>query len=297
MPIILHKRLFFILSGVLVALSLVSIAVFGLSFSHELTGGVLIEARYSERPSAEAVHALLEASGIEGSLREVGEEGYTLRTGALNDAQRAALPTLFSAEGRAAEITQLTEIGPSLGKELRGKAVIALALVMLCIILFVAFVFRQVSKSASSFLYGLIVLLTLAFDVIVPVGFFAALGHFTGAQVDALFITAALTILGYSVHDTIVVFDRTRENVRRNEERNKKEAFAETAGRALSQTMARSINTSLTTILVLVALVVFGPASTTTFALMLLVGIIAGTYSSIFLATPLLVAVADRSKK
>jgi preprotein translocase subunit SecF len=297
MWIILYKRFFFILSGVLVLLSIASIAVFGLSLSHELTGGVLIEVRYEKRPAAEAVYASLEAGGIEGSLREVGEMGYTLRTGALTDAQRTELPALFSVEGGEAEITQLTEIGPSLGKELRGKAIIALLLVMLCIILFVAFAFRQVSKTVSSFLYGLIVLLTLGFDVIVPVGFFAALGHFTGAQVDALFITATLTILGYSVHDTIVVFDRTRENVRRNEERSKKEPFAETAGRALSQTLARSINTSLTTALVLVALVIFGPASTTVFALMLLVGIIVGTYSSIFLATPLLVAVSARSQK
>ena len=154
-----------------------------------------------------------------------------------------------------------------------------------------AFAFRKVSKPISSWIYGLIALVTLAFDVLIPVGFFAFLGYLTGAQVDVLFVTAVLTILGYSVHDTIVVFDRTRENLRLNEERNKKEEFGDTAGRALGQTFVRSMTTSLTTALALAALFLLGPESTRDFALTLLVGIIAGTYSSIFLATPLLVSV------
>ena len=172
-----------------------------------------------------------------------------------------------------------------------GIALIALALVLTAILFFIAFAFRKVSKPISSWIYGLIALVTLAFDVLIPVGFFAFLGYLTGAQVDVLFVTAVLTILGYSVHDTIVVFDRTRENLRLNEERNKKEEFGDTAGRALGQTFVRSMTTSLTTALALAALFLLGPESTRDFALTLLVGIIAGTYSSIFLATPLLVSV------
>ena len=205
---------------------------------------------------------------------------------------REALPQTLSVGGASlASVAQLTEVGPTIGTELRNKALIALGLVLLCILLFIAFAFRKVSQPVSSWRYGLIALITLCFDMIVPVGFFAFLGYWVGTQVDALFVTAVLTILGYSVHDTIVVFDRTRENLQINHDRNRKEDFAETAGRALGQTLVRSTNTSLTTALVLLVLCVLGPESTRYFALTLLVGIIAGTYSSIFLATPLLVAV------
>ena len=190
-----------------------------------------------------------------------------------------------------ATIEQQNEIGPTIGAELRSKALLSVALVMLCILLFIAFAFRKVSKPVSSWVYGLVALVTLVHDVIIPVGFFAILGHFTGASVDTLFVTAVLTVLGFSIHDTIVVFDRTRENLRLNQEHNRKEDFADTAGRSLQQTFVRSINTSLTVVFTLLVLFFLGPASTRDFALTLLVGIIAGTYSSIFLATPLLVTI------
>ena len=198
---------------------------------------------------------------------------------------------MFSLNGvHNATIVKLTEVGPTVGVELRNKAGVALALVLVAILFFIAFAFRKVSQPVSSWVYGFIALITLCFDVLVPVGFFAFLGSITGAQVDVLFVTAVLTVLGYSVHDTIVVFDRTRENLRLNKEDNRKEDFSDTAGRALNQTLVRSVNTSLTTATVLLALFFFGPESTQDFALTLLVGIIAGTYSSICLATPLLVA-------
>jgi preprotein translocase subunit SecF len=143
-------------------------------------------------------------------------------------------------------------------------------------------------------MYGLIAVITLVHDVIVPLGFYALLGHYLGAQVDTLFVTAILTVLGFSIHDTIVVFDRTRENLRINHDKGRKEPFEETAGRSLNQTLVRSLNTSLTVVITLMVLFAIGPDSTQDFALTLLVGIIAGTYSSIFLATPLLVEAAKR---
>jgi preprotein translocase subunit SecF len=189
-------------------------------------------------------------------------------------------------------------VGPTIGAELRNKALAALGAVLLCILLFIAFAFRKVSEPVSSWMYGLIALATLFFDVLVPLGFFAVLGYVAGAQIDTLFVTAILTILGYSVHDTIVVFDRTRENLRLNQERNRKEDFESVAGRSVGQTFVRSMNTSVTTLLSLVALYLIGPESTRFFALTLLVGIVAGTYSSIAFATPLLVAVERwRGKK
>lgn len=296
MIIVKHRKLFFGITGVLVLLSLVSVVVFGLKPALDFTGGTLIEVSYDgTRPAPEALKNVLTDAGFKGfSLRESGERGYTLRSATLTPEQRNNLPAIFSYQGGTAHIDQLNEVGPTIGKELRNKSYVALALVLLCILLFIAFAFRKVSRPVSSWVYGFIALVTLVHDVIIPVGFFALLGYLTGAQVDTLFVTAVLTVLGFSIHDTIVVFDRVRENLRINHEHNRKEDFEDTAGRSLNQTIVRSVNTSLTVVLTLLILYFVGPDSTRDFALTLLVGIIAGTYSSIALATPLLVAVEKR---
>ena len=293
MVIVRHRIIFFAITGLITLVALASLAFYGLRLGTDFTGGSLVEVRYDGvRPAGDVMTRNLEDAGFEGfSLRETGTDGYILRSALLTDEQRNNLPAIFSYQGGTARIEQLTEVGPTIGLELRNKALIALGLVLLCILLFIAFAFRKVSEPVSSWVYGLIALVTLIHDVIVPVGFYAALGHFFGAQVDTLFVTAILTVLGFSIHDTIVVFDRTRENLRINHDRNRKEPFEEVAGRSLNQTFVRSINTSLTVLITLLILFFIGPASTQDFALTLLVGIIAGTYSSIFLATPLLVTV------
>ena len=299
MIIVRHKFAFFFLTGAIVTSALVSLFVFGLKPGIDFTGGTLVEVSYDgTRPDPVALTNTLGDAGFRDfSLRESGENGYTLRTQTLSDEQRGMLSAVFSYQGGTAHVDQLSEVGPTVGSELRNKALIALALVLLCILLFIAFAFRKVSEPVSSWIYGLIALAALVHDVVVPVGFYAVLGHFLGAQVDTLFVTAILTVLGFSVHDTIVVFDRVRENLRINHEHNRKEPFAETAGRSLNQTFVRSINTSLTVLFTLLVLYFVGPASTRDFALTLLVGITAGTYSSIFLATPLLVAVEEWRRK
>lgn len=299
MFIVSHRNWFFALTGAIVALSLGSLIAFGLHLGIDFTGGTLVQVSYqSTRPGAQAVTQSLDAAGFgDFSLREYGSNGYTLRTQTLTNAERGELSSVFSVQGAAAHVDQLTEVGPTIGAQLRNKAYIALGLVLLCILLFIAFAFRKVSRPVSSWWYGLIALVTLLHDVIVPVGFYAALGHFAGAQVDTLFVTAVLTVLGFSVHDTIVVFDRTRENLRVNQDKGRKEDFDVTAGHALQATFVRSVNTSLTVAFTLLVLFLVGPASTRDFALTLLVGIIAGTYSSIFLATPLLVEVGIRKSK
>jgi len=294
MFIIRNRNIFFALTGALIVASMVALAVFGLRLSIDFTGGTLVGVTYPDgRPPALELDASIKQAGFSNySLREAGENDIMLRTGDLSDEMRAALPEAFSVDGKyPAAIDQLSEIGPTIGAELRHKALISIGLVLLCILLFIAFAFRKVSQPVSSWIYGSVALLTLIHDVIVPVGFFAVLGHFTGATVDTLFVTAILTVLGFSIHDTIVVFDRTRENLRINHEKGRKEDFAETAGRALSQTFTRSINTSLTVVITLLTLFFVGPESIKDFALTLLVGIIAGTYSSIFVATPLLVTI------
>ena len=294
MFIIKHRTLFFSITGTLVVLSLLSLIFFGLKLSIDFTGGTLVQVDYAAgRPPALTLQtALKSADFVDYSLREAGTSDYVLRSGNLTSDQRQNLPQTLSIDGKyPATIVQQSEIGPTIGAELRSKALYAVLSVMLCILLFIAFAFRKVSRPVSSWIYGLVALVTLIHDVIIPVGFFALLGHFTDASVDTLFVTALLTVLGFSVHDTIVVFDRVRENLRINHEKGRKESFADTAGRSLSQTFTRSINTSLTVALTLLVLYLVGPASTQYFALTLLVGIIAGTYSSIFLATPLLVTI------
>lgn len=299
MIIVRHKAWFFALTGVIVLAALISLFTFGLHLGSDFTGGTLVQVTYpGERPAPQLVQRALDGAGIKNySIRETGTKDYIVRSGNLTELQRAGLPEILSAgDAYRGQIVQLTEVGPTIGTELRNKALIALTLVLLCILLFIAFAFRKVSEPVSSWVYGLIALVTLVHDVIVPVGFYAALGHFLGAQVDTLFVTAVLTVLGFSIHDTIVVFDRVRENLRVNHERGKRENFADTAGRSLNQTFVRSINTSLTVLITLLVLFFIGPASTRDFALTLLVGIIAGTYSSVFLATPLLVTWSGRGK-
>ena len=294
MLIVKYRKIFFGITGAIVLASLISLFVYGLHLGTDFTGGTLVQVTYpAGRPAPAVLQESLDVAGLKGySLREANANDYILRAGNLTTEERTNLPEILSVSGNnPVTINTLTEVGPTIGLELRNKAFIALALVLLCILLFIAFAFRKVSKPVSSWVYGLIALVTLVHDIIVPVGFYAALGYFLGAQVDTLFVTAILTVLGFSIHDTIVVFDRVRENLRVNQEKGRREDFAETAGRSLGQTFVRSINTSLTVLVTLLALFFLGPDSTKDFALTLLVGIIAGTYSSIFLATPLLVSV------
>jgi preprotein translocase subunit SecF len=297
MFIINHRKLFFALSSIIAAVALVSIVTFGLRLSIDFTGGSLAIVSYpAGRPPATALDQSLNAAGFtDYSLVEDGTNGYDMRAQTLTDTQRANLAETLSVGGTyPATVSQLNEIGPTIGAQLRRDSIIAISLVLVCILLFIAFAFRKVSKPISSWMYGAMAIVGLINNVIITTGFFAILGHLTGAQVDTLFVTAVLTVLGFSIHDTIVVFDRVRENLRVNQEQNRREDFALTAGRSLNQTFVRSINTSLTVVFTLFVLYLIGPASTHDFALTLLVGIIAGTYSSLFLATPLLVSIEKR---
>lgn len=297
MFIIRHKNIFFSITAVIVVAAIACIAAFGLHLSIDFTGGTLVQATYPQgRPAPAALSASLDAAGFSGySLREAGTNDYVLRTGTLTTAQINDISQTLSVNGTSqVTIDQVNEVGPTIGTELRNKSVVAVGFVLLCILFFIAFAFRKVSKPVSSWMYGLMAIVGLTHNVIVTTGFFALLGHLNGAQVDSLFVTAVLTVLGFSVHDTIVVFDRVRENLRINQQKGKKEDFEETAGRSLNQTFVRSVNTSLTVLITLLVLYFVGPAATKDFSLTLLVGIIAGTYSSIFLATPLLVLIEKR---
>ncbi|TSC87118.1 MAG: preprotein translocase subunit SecF [Parcubacteria group bacterium Gr01-1014_8] len=300
MLIVTYRNVFFAITGLFVVVSIAAVLIFGLKLGTDFTGGVLAEARYeNSRPSVEELSVSLREAGYSGfAIREAKDNGYIVRAGNISSEMRASLPQTLSINGAyPATMERFSEIGPTIGVELRNKSLIAISLVLLAILLYIALVFRKVSKPVSSWIYGLIALVTLVHDVIVPIGFFAVLGYVFGAQVDTLFVTAVLTILGFSVHDTIVVFDRVRENLRLNHEANRREDFELTAGRSLQQTFVRSVNTSVTVLISLGVLFFVGPESTQDFALTLIVGIIAGTFSSIALATPLLVTVEKWRRK
>jgi len=202
----------------------------------------------------------------------------------LTEEEHQGISSVLSENGNY-EFTEkrFDSIGPVIGGELKRKALVSIGLVIFLIIIFIAFAFRGVSRPVSSWKYGLVAVAALIHDVLVPIGVFA----FIGAEVDVLFVTALLAILGYSVNDTIIIFDRIRENIKLKISND----FEEAVGMSLRQTMARSINTSLTTLVVLVFLYFLGGDATKMFSLALGVGIIAGTYSSIFLAGPFLITI------
>ncbi len=292
MLIVKYRHVFFVLTGVIVGLAIFAVAFYGLRFSIEFTGGSIATVSYPDgRPTKEAVEAELGGLPIGGfTIRSSGDDRFILRTRDLSEAERSAVMRALSLDETVrARADEFSSIGPVIGEELKRKALVAISLVILLITLFVTFVFRGVSKPVASWKYGSVVILALVHDILVPVGLFALLGHVLGVEVDILFVTALLAILGYSINDTIVVFDRVRENLRLNQESGRKEEFELTVGKSVNQTFVRSVNTSATTALALLAIFFFGAEATQNFALALLVGVAAGTYSSIFLAAPLLV--------
>jgi preprotein translocase subunit SecF len=301
MFIIKNKKIFIGISLALVVLSIVAMVVFKINkrLGIDFTGGAITEVVYKDaRPAQSDLNAELEKLNF-GSmlLQPTGDLGYIIKSRDLTEAEHSALLKTLSQDSKISlEEKSFNSIGPSIGRELKIRALLLIILISLGIIIFIAYAFRKVSKPISSWKYGIIVVVSLLHDVIIPIGIFTVLGHFYNAEVDALFVVAVLTILGLSVSDTIVIFDRIRENIR-TQISNSKINFSEVVGKSLEQSYVRSISTSMTIILVLLSLFFFGPTSTKYFALMLTAGMFFGTYSSIFLASPLLVLVEEIQAK
>lgn len=299
MFIVKYKKIFISISAVLVAFSVVLMFYFGFNVGIDFKGGALTEVSYDNtRPEKEDLKLNLESLNI-GSvlLQPTGDKGYIVKTRSLNEDEHLSLLEALSQNDKNTLIeVNFNSIGPSVGAELTRKAFVALILVSLAIVLFIAFAFRKVSKPVSSWKYGVIAIIALIHDVIICSGVFVLLSYFFGAELDALFVVAVLTILGLSVSDTIVIFDRIRENSKEQND-NKHIDFKTIVGNSLDQSFARSIATSMTVILALLALVFFGPESTKYFAIMLTAGMFFGTYSSLFLASPLLVLLQEWQDK
>jgi preprotein translocase subunit SecF len=284
-----NKHIYLTVSGILVGVAVIAIAVFGFREGIDFTGGSLWQFQTGNSSvSSDQVEAYMKTlPGIaDVKLTSDAKTGALLaRLPNLEEKDHQAL--LASMKDKFPGFTEFSfqSIGPSVSAALKQSAMIAIVLVLVGISLYIAYAFRKVSRPISSWKYGWITLLTLFHDVAIPAGMLAFLGHFLQVEIDTNFIVALLVVMGFSVHDTIVVFDRIRENLFHEKG---KLSFPMTINKSVNQTLARSINTSLTLILVLVALYVTGPANLHYFVLTLLVGVVTGIYSSVFVASPAL---------
>ncbi len=320
---VIYKKIFLIITIIIYIASIAIIAVFGVRFGLDFTGGSLLEVHYAnvpEKAQIEEAVAALDLGNASVRVASGSSEGgvsYMIRTRDLNDDERVILENAVLPLGEEASVERFTSVGPVIGEELKAKAIWAIGGISFIIVLYVAYAFAGIGVPVSSWVYGGITIFVLLHDIIVPTAMMAILGVLIGAEIDVLFVMAILAVLGYSVNDTIVVFDRVRENLKANRTEEKvtviepggvkreevtytlTKPYSEIVGSAVSQSMGRSINTSLTTAVVLATLYFLGGTLTQTFSLILLVGVVAGTYSSLCIASPLLVAYNDwqESKK
>lgn len=287
--IIKYKKLWLLISLGMVVVSIASLLVWGLKWGLDFTGGSLLEVKFNGgQPTVAQIQDSLNGVGVNSLVvQPTGNGSVILRFQETSQEKHlAVVEALKKTEAASSGMTEIRfeSIGSSIGEELRSKAFWLMFLVLLIIILYISVAFRKVSKPVVSWKYGLIAIIALFHDVVITTGVFSILGHFIGVEVNTTFVVALLTVLGYSVHDTIVVFDRTRENLPKS-----RDTFAETVNHSLNQTFVRSVNTTLTVLLSLLAVLMFGGSSVRDFVLALMVGVFCGAYSSLFVASPLLV--------
>jgi SecD/SecF fusion protein len=307
--IIQNSKYFFVLSFAAVLISAYGFGQYGLKAGIDFTGGSIMELKFEKETNAEEISKTLseieaeintnlaenkEAVEIKNAIVIASNKNFLIKTKHLSNEKYEIIKEKLSSKISPFEAISFNSVGPSIGETLKDRAIIAIFLALLGIVIFTALAFRQIPKKYSAWRFGVSAIVALAHDIIIVSGVFAFLGYFYGVEVDLLFITALLTILGFSVHDTIVVLDRLRENIRM---RAANESFADLTNRALTQTMARSINTSISTLITLLALYFLGITSIQWFLLALIIGIIVGTYSSIFIAPTFLVKWHQLSEK
>jgi len=281
-----YKVVYFIISILIILPGLYFLFTDGIKFGIDFTGGALLEYRFEKSVPLDVLKGEITNQGVEvGQITEIGSNTYVIRTKPLDQNKISKLKEGLDKKFGKIEVRREEFVGPVVGSELRQKAIYAVFLSSLFIVLYITFSFRKVPKPASSLRFGICAVVALVHDVLLVLGVFAILGKFLEVEIDTLFVTAMLTIIGFSVHDTIVVFDRIRENLIKNMDKK----FTDVANLSIVQTLARSLNTSLTVVFVLTALLLFGGETIRWFVVALLVGIVSGTYSSIFNATALLV--------
>lgn len=287
--IIGHKKWYFLISLLLIVPGLVSLALFGLNLSIDFTGGTRVELQFPKTATEKQVIVVrnaIEDQGLEIATIQRSDNSVFARTQPMNEKQNAKMVQEVTTVTKE-KVTQeeFITIGPVIGQETAWNAIKATVIATVLIVLYIAWSFRKVPKPTSSWRFGICTVAALLHDVLLLLGVFSILGHFFHIEIDSLFLTAVLTVIGFSVHDTIVVFDRIRENLLKMHG----VPFATVVNDSMVQTLNRSLNTSITALLVLLALFLFGGESTRWFVFALLIGIASGTYSSIFNAAPLLV--------
>lgn len=259
----------------------------GSFLSADFRGGSILEIAFPEQvPAVADVQGTLNSiPGLSiSSINTVGTTSISIRSKSMADATRQQVMAALQEKYGTVTQQRFDDIGPVVGAELKTKSIKAVIILLVVIIVYISLVFRTMSRVLSPWILGVAAVLALLHDVIIPVGVFSLLGHYGHIEITAVFVAAALTILGYSVSDTVVVFDRVRENIIRF---GTKEKFSDLVHKSVLQTLTRSINTSMTTLLSLLAIFFFGGESIKYFALALIIGIISGTYSSIFVAAPI----------
>lgn len=288
------RNYFYALSLALALIGVAGLVVWHLPLGTDFTGGSLMEVQFSpSRPISSVIVDKLSSLNLgDISVRDDGAKGIFLRFKPVDEAtHQNILKQLQTISVGQQKITvqelQFNSIGPVLGKETAQKSFMALGILLVAIMAYVTWAFRKVSYPLRSWRYGTVVLLTLFHDLFITIGLFAVCAHFLSLEVNVQVVAAVLTILGYSVNDTIVVFDRIRENLSRQTSRF---VFADVVNTSVRETFVRSFNSSFTVILVLVAVLFFGGESIRPFILTLFIGVIVGTYSSIFIASPLMVS-------
>ena len=281
----IYKTIFILSIGLVIA-SIAVLLVFGLKLGIDFKGGSILEVEFKNRPELSKVQASLADKG-EINLNNFGDTGLMIKTKDLSEQEHQVIISKlkFSFGADNAVEKRFESVGPIIGQELKHKSIVAITLVLICVATYIAFVFRKMGKTLSPWTMSMAAIIALAHDVIIPLGVFSLLGKFYGIEISGIFVAAVLTILGYSVSDTVVIFDRVRENVIRGS----KEGFGQIVHRSVMQTLVRSLNTTMTVLLSLVAIFFFGGESIKYFSLMLIIGIFLGAYSSIFVASPLLV--------
>lgn len=288
-------KLWFGISIFLIVIGVVSLSIWGLKWGIDFKGGTLLELSFTNKIEVDSIEKnLSKIDFLQNSftLQKTGDNSVLIKTLSLDKDQVEKLKSDITEKIGENQETRLETVGPTVSNNLKKKAIWAICLASLAIILYIAYAFRSVSKPANSWRFGVSAVIALLHDLLVTIGVYAFLGHFYGFEVTSLFITALLTVMGFSVHDTIVVFDRIRENLRRYPSKD----FNTIANESVIQTLARSLNTSLTLIIVLLAMLLLGGKTINSFIVTLLVGVTIGTYSSIFTATPILVIWQKRIK-
>lgn len=280
------RKIAYVISGILVLSSWIFLVLFGLKPGMDFIGGSLLELKLN---GAEVDYKVIEDIYKQYGYQSIvispyGDGGLTIRSTDVSEENHQLIISQIKEKYNQIEEMRFESFGPTIGKELRNKSITAIILVIIFIIIYLTWAFRQVSRPVASWRYGVTAILALIHDISIPTGLFALLGHLKGVEIDSNFIVALLVVLGFSVHDTIVVFDRIREKLRTHPGL----SFEQVINESINETMRRSILTSATLVLVLLTLLIFGPINLFYFTLTLLVGTFFGTYSSIFIASPLL---------